>query len=202
VKNEKDNIELVERYIEIFSDKDKEEKKMKKNLETYIEQNKLSLEIKNRILISYKDKKSNYNSIRNVKKLKYPWIISINPKSLDKIKDKKEIYKYLNIYLIEGNLNEEQISSNDNNSQDDSDSSEDNISFLDLPENKNNGFNINNKKEEKINICFTNDINNEVINNENNIINNTSKSKKNKKEKKKEKICNNEKGEIPEKKNL
>ena len=202
VKNEKDNIELVEKYIEIFSDKDKEEKKMKKNLETYIEQNKLSLEIKNRILISYKDKKSNYNSIRNVKKLKYPWSISINPKSLDKIKDKKEIYKYLNIYLIEGNLNEEQISSNDNNSQDDSDSSEDNISFLDLPENKNNGFNINNKKEEKINICFTNDINNEVINNENNIINYTSKSKKNKKEKKKEKICNNEKGTIPEKKNL
>ena len=151
---------------------------MKKNLETYIEQNKLSLEIKNRILISYKDKKSNYNSIRNVKKLKYPWSISINPKSLDKIKDKKEIYKYLNIYLIEGNLNEEQISSNDNNSQDDSDSSEDNISFLDLPENKNNGLNINNKKEEKINICFTNDINNEVINNENNIINYTSKSKK------------------------
>ena len=203
VKNEKDNIEFVEEYINIFSDKNGEELKMKKNLKTYIEQNKLSLEIKHRILISYKDKKSNYNSIRNVKKLKYPWIISINPKSLDKIKDKKEIYKYLNIYLIEGNLNEEQISSNDNNSQDDSDSSEDNISFLDLPENKNNGLNVNNKKEEKINICFTNDINNEINNsNDNNAINNTSKNKKNKKEKKKEKINNNEKEEITTKKNL
>ena len=190
VKNERDNIELVERYIKIFNDKNFEELKMKKNLRNYIEQNKLSLEIKNRILTNYKDKKSNYNSIRNVKKLKYPWILSINPESLDKIRDKKEIYKYLNIYLLEGNLNEEQISSNDNNSQDDSDSSEDNISFLDLPENKNNGLNTDNKKEQKINICFTNDIN-EINGNNENCINNSSKNKKNKKEKKKEKNINN-----------
>ena len=184
VKNEKDNIELVEKYIEIFSDKNYEELRLKNSLKNDIEQDKLSLEIKNRILISYKDKKSNYNSIRNVKKLKYPWINSINPKVLDKIKDKKEIYKYLNIYLLEGNLNEEQTSSNENNSQDDSDSSEDNISFLDLPENKNNGLNVNKNKDYKINICFNNDTN-EI--NENNNTNNIIKNKKNKKEKSKEK---------------
>ena len=119
-----------------------------------------------------------------MKKLKYPWINSINPKVLDKIKDKKEIYKYLNIYLLEGNLNEEQTSSNENNSQDDSDSSEDNISFLDLPENKNNGLNVNKNKDYKINICFNNDTN-EI--NENNNTNNIIKNKKNKKEKSKEK---------------
>ena len=184
VKNEKDNIELVEKYIDIFSDKNYEELRLKNSLKNDIEQDKLSLEIKNRILISYKDKKSNYNSIRNVKKLKYPWINSINPKVLDKIKDKKEIYKYLNIYLLEGNLNEEQSSSNENNSQDDSDSSEDNISFLDLPENKGNGLNVNKNKEDKINICFNNDTN-EI--NENNNTNNVIKNKKNKKEKNKEK---------------
>ena len=186
VKHEEDNIKLIEEYIKIFKDKTYEEIKMKRNLKNYLEQDKLSLEIKMKILKCYKDKKSNYNSIRNVKKLKYPWITSINPKELDKIKDKKEIYKHLNIYLIEGNLNEEQISSNDNNSQDDSDSSEDNISFLDLPENKNEGLNINTKKEDKINICFTND-NNEIIENSDINNNNSSKNKKNKKEKKKEK---------------
>ena len=190
VKTEKDNIALIEEYIKMFKDKTYEEIKMKRNLKNYIEQDKYSLEIKHRILISYKDKKSNYNSIRNVKKLKYPWIIGINPKELEKMKDKKEIYKCLNIYLIEGNLNDEQISINDNNSQDDSDSSEDNISFLDLPENKNNGLNINKKKEDKINICFTNDNNEIKENNEDNNINNSSKNKKNKKEKKKEKNNN------------
>ena len=177
MKNEKDNIEFVEKYIKIFSDKNKEEEKMKKNLRNYLEQDKKALEIKNRILLSYRDKKSNYNSIRNVKKLKYPWINSINPEELDKIKDKKEIYKYLNIYLIEGNLNEDQISINDNNSQEDSDSSESNISFLDLPENNNNVNTKNKNKENKINVCFINDY--EIIEKEN---------KKNKKEKKKEKI--------------
>ena len=190
VKTEKDNIALIEEYIKMFKDKTYEEIKMKRNLKNYIEQDKYSLEIKHRILISYKDKKSNYNSIRNVKKLKYPWIIGINPKELEKMKDKKEIYKCLNIYLIEGNLNDEQISINDNNSQDDSDSSEDNISFLDLPENKNNWLNINKKKEDKINICFTNDNNEIKENNEDNNINNSSKNKKNKKEKKKEKNNN------------
>ena len=190
VKTEKDNIALIEEYIKMFKDKTYEEIKMKRNLKNYIEQDKYSLEIKHRILISYKDKKSNYNSIRNVKKLKYPWIIGINPKELEKMKDKKEIYKCLNIYLIEGNLNDEQISINDNNSQDDSDSSEDNISFLDLPENKNNGLNINKKKEDKINICFTNDNNEIKENNEDNNINNSSKNKKNKKEKKKERNNN------------
>ena len=189
VKNERDNIDLVEEYINIFSDKNYEELKMRNNLKNYIEQNKLSLEIKKRILISYKDKKSNYNSIKNVKKLKYPWINSINPNVLDKIKDKIEIYKYLNIYLLEGNLNDEQASSNENNSQDDSDSSEDNLSLIDLPENKNNGLNINKNKEDKINICFNNDTN-EI--NENNNTNNIIKNKKNRKDKNKEKNNNND----------
>ena len=176
VKNEKDNIELVEKYIQIFEDKNEEEEKMKKNLINYIEQDKLVMEIKNRILLSYKDKKLNYNAIRNVKKLKYPWNSSINPEILDKIKNKKEIYKYLNIYLIEGNLNDEQISVNDNNnSQDDSDSSEDNISFFDLPQNNN----ANNNKNKNFNICFTNDIiNRNEVNVHNNNINNNKKSKK------------------------
>ena len=176
VKNEKDNIELVEKYIQIFEDKNEEEEKMKKNLINYIEQDKLVMEIKNRILLSYKDKKLNYNAIRNVKKLKYPWNSSINPEILDKIKNKKEIYKYLNIYLIEGNLNDEQISVNDNNnSQDDSDSSEDNISFFDLPQNNN----ANNNKNKNFNICFTNDIiNKNDANVHNNNTNNNKKSKK------------------------
>lgn len=198
VRNERDNIELVEKYLKIFDDKNDEEEKLKKNLLNYIQQDKYSLEIKNKILLSYKDKKSNYNSIRNVKKLKYPWNISINPKMLDKIKDKTEIYKRLNIYLIEGNLSDEQASSNDNNSQDDSDSSEDNFSFLNAPENNNKNRN---NKEKKINICFTNDINeinenNEVNNINTNINTKTSHNKKNKKEKKKENKDNNKNNNI------
>ncbi len=209
LKNERDNIEFVENYLKIFSDKNIKEENLKKSLKNNIEQDKLSLEIKTRILNNYKDKKSNYNSIRNVKKLKYPWNISINPKELDKIKDKLEIYKYLNIYLIEGNLYEDQASSNENNSQDDSDSSEDNMSYFNLPENNENNKD---KKENKKNICFTNDYgineNKEINNN----INNTSRNRKKKaqkkeKEKEKEKnieentnIINNEKN--PLKKNL
>ena len=178
LKNERDNIEFVEKYLKIFNDKNLKEENLKKNLVNYIEQDKLSLEIKTRILNNYRDKKSNYNSIRNVKKLKYPWNISINPKELDKMKDKIEIYKYLNIYLIEGKLYEDQNSSNENNSQDDSDSSEDNISFFNLP-NENNK----NNKENKINICFTNDYGiNE--NNENSNNNTTSRNKKKKVQKK------------------
>ena len=185
LKNERDNIEFVEKYLKIFSDKNLKEENLKKNLKNYIEQDKLSLEIKTRILNNYKDKKSNYNSIRNVKKLKYPWNISINPKALDKIKDKLEIYKYLNIYLIEGNLYEDQASSNDNNSQDDSDSSEDNISFFNLPENNENNKN---SKENKINICFTNDYGINENNEYNNNINNTSRNKKKKVSKKEKNI--------------
>ena len=189
LKNERDNIEFVEKYLKIFNDKNLKEENLKKNLVNYIEQDKLSLEIKTRILNNYRDKKSNYNSIRNVKKLKYPWNISINPKELDKMKDKIEIYKYLNIYLIEGKLYEDQNSSNENNSQDDSDSSEDNISFFNLP-NENNK----NNKENKINICFTNDYGiNENNENSNNITTSRNKKKKvQKKEREKEKEKNKE----------
>lgn len=103
---------------------------MKKDLMYYIAQDKYALDIKECILKCYKEKKFIYNAIRNVRKLKFPWLNSINPLGLEKLKNKKEIYKNLNIYLIEGNLNEEQSVSNDNNSQDDSDSSDDNISFF------------------------------------------------------------------------
>ena len=203
LKNERDNIEFVEKYLKIFSDKNLKEENLKKNLKNYIEQDKLSLEIKTRILNNYKDKKSNYNSIRNVKKLKYPWNISINPKALDKIKDKLEIYKYLNIYLIEGNLYEDQASSNDNNSQDDSDSSEDNISFFNLPENNENNKN---NKENKINICFTNDYGINETNEYNNNVNNTSRNRKKKVSKKEKNIEENNnninKNNITLKKNL
>ena len=189
LKNERDNIEFVEKYLKIFNDKNLKEENLKKNLVNYIEQDKLSLEIKTRILNNYRDKKSNYNSIRNVKKLKYPWNISINPKELDKMKDKIEIYKYLNIYLIEGKLYEDQNSSNENNSQDDSDSSEDNISFFNLP-NENNK----NNKENKINICFTNDygINENNENSNNNTTSRNKKKKVQKKEREKEKEKNKE----------
>ena len=210
LKNERDNIDFVGKYLKIFSDKNKKEENYKKNLKNQIEQDKLSLEIKTRILNNYKDKKSNYNSIRNVKKLKYPWNISINPKELDKIKDKLEIYNYLNFYLVEGNLYEDPNSSNENNSQDDSDSSEDNMSYFTFPEKNENNKN---RKENRKNICFINDYGmNEIneINNNNNNINNTSRNKKKKsqkKEKEKEKnieeninIINNEKNNL--KKNL
>ena len=49
------------------------------------------------------------------KKIEFPWLNSINPMGLENLKNKKEIYKNLNIYLIEGNLNEEQSLSYDNN---------------------------------------------------------------------------------------
>ena len=159
VKNEKDNIELVEHYISCFDDKIEEEKKMKKDLLYYITQDKYALDIKECILKCYKEKRFIYNAIKNVRRLKYPWLNSINPMSLDKLKNKKEIYKNLNLYLLEGNLNEEQSIINDINSQDDSDSSEDNISFFSLSQNNNRK--IKDLKEEKINICFNNNFENE-----------------------------------------
>ena len=193
VKNEKDNIELVEQYINCFSDYMDDEKKMKKDLLYYIAQDKYALDIKECILKSYKEKKFIYNAIRNVRKLKFPWLNSINPDELDKLKNKKEIYKNLNIYLIEGNLYDEQSMNNDNNSQDDSDSSDDNISFFSLSQNNNHKIRDDNK-EEKINICFNNNTENE---NEEKIVTNT--SKKNRKEKEK-KIKNEIKSKVQKKK--
>ena len=143
----------------------KKKKKMKNDLLYYIAQDKYALDIKECILKCYKEKKFIYNAIRNVRKLKYPWLNSINPLGLEKLKNKKEIYKNLNIYLIEGSLNEEQYNSNDNNSQDDSDSSDDNISFISLSQN-NNCKNNNDIKEEKRNICFNNNIDNIDKNND------------------------------------
>ena len=162
VKNEKDNIELVEKYINCFNNNNEEEENMKKNLLFYISQDKYALDIKECILKSYKEKKFIYNAIRNVRKLKFPWLSSINPLELDKIKNKKEIYKHLNIYLIEGNLNDEQSISNDNNSQDDSDSSDDNLSFFSLSQNVNKN-NDDFSSKEKINICFNNNIDKEDL---------------------------------------
>ena len=183
VKNEKDNIELVEKYIGCFNDKIEEEKKMKKDLLYYIAQDKYALDIKECILKCYKEKKFIYNAIRNVRKLKYPWLNSINPQGLEKLKNKKDIYKNLNVYLIEGNLNEDQSMGNDNNSQDDSDSSEDNISFFSLsPNNNNKNKDESNSKEEKINICFNNNIDN--IENKNDEVPTNSKKNKKKVEKK------------------
>ena len=183
VKNEKDNIELVEQYINCFDDQVEEERKMKKDLLYYINQDKYALDIKECILKCYKDKRFIYNAIRNVRKLKFPWLNSINPLSLDKLKNKKEIYKSLNLYLIEGNLNEDHSLSNENNSQDDSESSDDNVSFFSLSQNNNHkNKDIN---EEKINICFNNNFENE--NQEAVQINSTKKTKK-REEKKEENI--------------
>ena len=184
VKNEKDNIELVEKYINCFNDQNEEEKNMKKDLMYYIAQDKYALDIKECILKCYKEKKFIYNAIRNVRKLKFPWLNSINPLGLEKLKNKKEIYKNLNIYLIEGNLNEEQSVSNDNNSQDDSDSSDDNISFFSLSQNNNYKNSPSKNDMEKVNICFNNNLENE--NEEINNNNRNNSSKKNKKEKKEE----------------
>ena len=184
VKNEKDNIELVEKYINCFNDHNEEEKNMKKDLLYYITQDKYALDIKECILKSYKEKKFIYNAIRNVRKLKFPWLNSINPLELDKIKNKKEIYKHLNIYLIEGNLNDEQYVNNDNNSQDDSDSSDDNLSFFSLSQNNNKNKEDFTSKE-KINICFNNNIEKENVKSP---PPNTSKKNKKKDEKKVDKV--------------
>ena len=185
VKDEKDNIELVEKYINCFNDQNEEEKNMKKDLMFYITQDKYALDIKECILKCYKEKKFIYNAIRNVRKLKFPWLNGINPLGLEKIKNKKEIYKSLNIYLIEGNLYDEQSISNDNNSQDDSDSSDD-ISFFSLSQNNNHRNKEDSPLKEKINICFYNNIDNENEEIKNNNINNSSKKSKKEKEKKEE----------------
>ena len=182
VKSEKDNIEFVEEYISCFNDYNEEEKKMKKDLLYYIAQDKFALDIKECILKSYREKKFIYNAIRNVRKLKFPWLNGINPIELEKLKNKNEIYKNLNLYLIEGNLNDEQSMSNDSNSQDDSDASDDDISFFSLSQNNNHKIK-DDYKVEKINICFNNHTENE--NEEKNMTNTSKKSKKKVKNEKK-----------------